>query len=86
MSALIRAPYGDNILKTTKKQDSPFYFYDLDLLEGHLSYMSKTLDQDFKLWYACKANPMSAILKVFRNLGFGIDVASQGELDQALRR
>jgi diaminopimelate decarboxylase len=85
MSKLIHAPYGANILKTTQKQESPFYFYDLDLLESHLTYMSESLDDDFKLWYACKANPMSAILKVFRNLGFGIDVASQGELDQALR-
>ena len=85
MSNLLQASYGENILKTTKKQDSPFYFYDLDFLEKHLSYMSETLHEDFKLWYACKANPMSAILKVFRNLGFGIDVASQGELDQALR-
>ena len=47
--------------------------------------MSSVLDEDTTLWYACKANPMSAILKVFRNLGFGIDVASTGELDQALR-
>ena len=47
--------------------------------------MSCHLDPDFKLWYACKANPMSAILKIFRNLNFGIDVASQGELDQVLR-
>ena len=85
MSKLLDAPYGESILKTTKKQDSPFYFYDLDFLEKHLSKMSGDLHPDFKLWYACKANPMSAILKVFRNLGFGIDVASQGELDQALR-
>ena len=47
--------------------------------------MSKELSSETTLWYACKANPMSAILKIFRNLGFGIDVASTGELDQALR-
>jgi len=85
MSKLLDSPYGESILKTTTKQDSPFYFYDLDKLEAHLNEMSANLHPDLKLWYACKANPMSAILKVFRNLGFGIDVASQGELDQALR-
>ena len=85
MKKLIHQSYGPNILKTAQKQDSPFYFYDLDALEKHLSYMGQQLHPDVKLWYACKANPMSAILKVFRNLGFGIDVASQGELDQALR-
>ena len=57
----------------------------LIFLKNHLGLMSSVLDEDTTLWYACKANPMSAILKVFRNLGFGIDVASTGELDQALR-
>ena len=85
MSKLLESPYSKNILKTISKQESPFYFYDLDHLEGHLNEMSKVLDPDIKLWYACKANPMSAILKIFRNLRFGLDVASQGELDQALR-
>ncbi len=64
--------------------DAPFFYYDLDKLKAHLEYMAKGLDPDIKLWYACKANPMSAILKVLRNLGFGIDVASSGELHQVL--
>lgn len=64
--------------------NAPFFFYDLDYLKSHLTEMAEILDPDIKLWYACKANPMSAILKVLRNLGFGIDVASSGELHQAL--
>jgi len=64
--------------------DAPFFFYDLDGLKAHLESMAKNLDPDIKLWYACKANPMSAVLKVLRNLGFGIDVASAGELHQVL--
>ncbi|MBT4790815.1 MAG: PLP-dependent decarboxylase, partial [Halobacteriovoraceae bacterium] len=64
--------------------DAPFFFYDLDQLKEHLELMSKDLDPDIKLWYACKANPMSAILKVLRNLNFGIDIASPGELHQAM--
>ena len=64
--------------------DAPFFFYDLDAMERHLSSMIKDLDPSIKLWYACKANPMSAILKLMRNLGLGIDVASTGELHQVL--
>lgn len=64
--------------------DAPFFYYDLDQLVDHLESMAKVLDPDIKLWYACKANPMSAILKVLRNLNFGIDFASLGELHQIL--
>lgn len=64
--------------------DAPFFFYDLDKLKTHLEYMKDGLDPDIKLWYACKANPMSAIIKIMRNLDFGLDVASSGELHQVL--
>jgi diaminopimelate decarboxylase len=64
--------------------DEPFFYYDLDSLKIHLESMANILDPDIKLWYACKANPMSAILKVLRNLNFGIDFASSGELHQIL--
>jgi diaminopimelate decarboxylase len=64
--------------------DAPFFFYDLDKLKAHLEYMKDGLDPDIKLWYACKANPMSAIIKIMRNLDFGLDVASSGELHQVL--
>lgn len=64
--------------------DAPFFYYDLDKLVSHLENMADILDPDIKLWYACKANPMSAILKVLRNLNFGIDFASLGELHQIL--
>jgi len=75
----------EKLNKTKERLDAPFYFYDLDHLKSHLTYMRDNSHPRLKLWYACKANPMSAILKVFRNLNFGIDVASQGEIDQALR-
>ncbi len=64
--------------------DSSFFFYDLDGLKKKLENMQKDLDPDIKLWYACKANPMSAIIKVLRNLNFGLDIASEGELHQVL--
>ncbi|MFT6630635.1 MAG: diaminopimelate decarboxylase [Bacteriovoracaceae bacterium] len=74
----------EKIQSVITRFDAPFFFYDLDKLKIHLEDMAADLDSDIKLWYACKANPMSAILKVLRNLGFGIDVASQGELHQVL--
>jgi diaminopimelate decarboxylase len=70
--------------KTIRRLDAPFFYYDLDGLKEHLDSLAEVMDDSTRLWYACKANPLSAILKVFRNAGFGIDVASKGELDQVL--
>lgn len=80
--------YHETWRKLTKRLEAPFFYYDLDFLEGHLKSMRSELDQrnlkNVKFWYACKANPLSAILKIFRNLGFGIDIASLGELEQVM--
>jgi diaminopimelate decarboxylase len=78
-------PDHRQMLKSAMERlDSSFYYYDLDKLEEHLTSMRDNKDPDLKLWYACKANPLSAILKLLRNLDFGLDVASKGELDQVL--
>ena len=84
MESLSNPNIRKKIDSVIQRFDAPFFFYDLDFLKSHLETMANGLDPDIKLWYACKANPMSAILKVLRNLGFGIDVASTGELHQAL--
>jgi diaminopimelate decarboxylase len=82
---LIKKQHRPLVEKVIKRLDSSFFYYDLDGLKAHLEDLSSMMDDNILLWYACKANPMSAMLKVFRNLGFGIDVASKGELDQVLR-
>lgn len=74
-------PHIERALKMVK---GPFFFYDLDGLHHHLEEMRAFTSKEFKLWYACKANPLSSILKLLRNMGFGIDVASLGELHQVL--
>ncbi|MBD64582.1 MAG: diaminopimelate decarboxylase [Halobacteriovoraceae bacterium] len=74
----------DKIQSIIDRFDAPFFFYNLDHLKAKLEDMKQGLDPDIKLWYACKANPMSAVIKVLRNLGFGLDVASSGELHQVL--
>ncbi len=84
----INAHHRPHLEKVIKRFHSSFFFYDLDGLNQHLQDLSSTLGHNqnagVKLWYACKANPLSAILKVIRNNGFGVDVASKGELEHAL--
>lgn len=74
----------EHIERSIKMVKGPFFFYDLDGLHRHLEEMRAFTSKEFKLWYACKANPLSSIIKLLRNMGFGIDVASLGELHQVL--
>lgn len=76
--------YKNDIIKLTKRLNSSFYFYDLDKLEKHLTYIRDHKDPSIGLYFACKANPLSAVLKLIRNLGIGVDVASIGELTQVI--
>lgn len=70
--------------RAMKRFDSSFFAYDLNHLASHLKMMNEVVGPDIKLWYACKANPLSAILKEFRNQHFGVDISGQGELEQVL--
>lgn len=65
------------------KLHGPSYIYNQAELEEFIT----TLDHSdgVRLWYACKANPLSHLLEPIKKRGWGIDVASIGELDQALR-
>lgn len=60
-----------------------FFAYDLDSMEAHLKSLATP---GIRLWYACKANPLSAVLQTVQSAGLSFDVASVGELDQVLRQ
>ncbi len=71
------------IRESIHRLGSSFYFYDLDGFRQHMEEIKKTLHPEIKVWYACKANPLSEVLKILNDLNFGLDVASLGELQQA---
>lgn len=73
----------DHMKEMINRFGSSFYFYDLDQFESHVKSIKQTLHPDVKVWYATKANPMSEILRILNKNGFGVDVASLGELQQA---
>lgn len=73
----------DHVKEIINRYQSSFYFYDLDLFEAHLKSIKAVLHPDIKVWYATKANPLSEILRILNKNGFGADVASLGELQQA---
>lgn len=82
----IPTQHRDLLESAMKRFDSSFFAYDLDKLADHLRHMNECLGENsgVKLWYASKANPLSAILKQFRHNNFGVDISGQGELEQVL--
>jgi diaminopimelate decarboxylase len=58
----------------------PAYVYDLDGLAAHLAAIRAALPGQAELFYAVKANPDPAVLRVVARLADGLEVASGGEL------
>lgn len=74
--------FHENILK---KGETPFYFYDLDLLEKTLRKAVETSKKyDYILHYALKANWNKPILDVIRNYNIGADCVSGFEIEHAI--
>lgn len=69
-----------NIFLKLNKSGS-FFVYELDLLSQHAEFLNTGAA---KLFFACKANPLSAVLSMLHKAGISIDVSSEGELLQAL--
>ena len=61
----------------------PAYVYDLDGLGAHLAAVRTALPPPVELFYAVKANPDLAVLRVVAQRADGLEVASGGELAHA---
>ncbi|MBD5322906.1 MAG: diaminopimelate decarboxylase [Duncaniella sp.] len=68
-----------------KDLGTPFYFYDLALLDRTLAEIKRTSrDERFKVHYAVKANANPGILRRIQAAGLGIDAVSGGEIAAAI--
>jgi diaminopimelate decarboxylase len=70
------------ILKADAQMSGAYFFYDIDGLKRQASELVET--SEATLWYACKANPLSSIIKALNESGFQFDCASHGEINQVL--
>lgn len=80
--------YGEGVLieKIAAAVGTPFYLYSRQTLENHFSVFDTAFAAIPHITcYSVKANSNAAILKVFSNLGSGVDVVSGGEIFRALR-
>jgi diaminopimelate decarboxylase len=68
-----------------RKIETPFYYYDLDLLRSTLDVVKKESDNSgYKIHYAVKANSNPRILKIISSYGFGADCVSFNEINAAI--
>lgn len=65
--------------------ETPFYFYDTDLLCKTLNTAKEAADKrNFHIHYAVKANANPKILNIIKDFGFGADCVSGGEVEAAI--
>ncbi|MCL2027791.1 MAG: diaminopimelate decarboxylase [Bacteroidales bacterium] len=75
---------GDFPLDVFQTLRTPFYYYDLQLLNQTLQEIHATKG-DFEVHYALKANSNLRILETIAKSGFGADCVSGGEIQIALK-
>lgn len=76
---------GSFPIEQLKRFDTPFYYYDMDVLRQTLrALQSEVTDPNWHVHYAVKACATGAILKTISNYGLGADCVSGGEVKAAL--
>ena len=76
---------GRKITDIVGEHGSPIYLYDRSLIEKRVQALKAITPDRVKLHYAIKANPMPEIVELLSTLVDGLDIASGGELEVALR-
>lgn len=77
--------FSKEIISKLKKIETPFYYYDLNLLRQTLEAISReSLKRIYKIHYALKANSNDRLLKVISSAGLGADCVSGNEILKAI--
>jgi diaminopimelate decarboxylase len=72
-------------IRKFREIETPFYYYDLDVLRSTLDYVKKESDNSgYKVHYAVKSNHNSRILRLISSYGFGADCVSGNEISAAI--
>jgi diaminopimelate decarboxylase len=64
---------------------TPLFIYDSHVLDQKWTLLRRTFPPEFYISYSVKANPNCAILQHFLAKGCGLEIASGGEFQQALK-
>jgi diaminopimelate decarboxylase len=75
---------GVSVREIAAEFGTPLFVYDASVLDRKWTELRETLPPEFSICYSVKANPNRTILRRFLDKGAGLEVASAGELQQAL--
>jgi len=76
---------SDYTIRKFREIETPFYYYDLDVLRSTLEVVRKeSLHSGYRAHYALKANSNPRILKIISSYGLGADCVSWNEIAAAL--
>lgn len=77
---------GISVQHIAREVGTPFYLYSFNTLKRHFKVFNEAFrDIPHLVCYSAKANSNIAIIRIFINLGGGVDVVSGGELYRALK-
>ena len=77
--------FNDHLIQEFNKKETPFYYYDLELLKNTMNAAKQEADKySFHVHYALKANFNDRILKLICDTGFGADCVSGNEVRKAV--
>jgi diaminopimelate decarboxylase len=62
---------------------TPFFLYDADQVNARIRAIRQAFSETVKVFYAVKANPNLALLRAVKDVADGLDISSEGELEQA---
>ena len=75
---------GLPIRDIVQRYGSPLFVYDLQTVRRQWQALRDALPSQFAICYSVKANPNQSLLRFFVEQGSGLEIASSGELCQAL--
>ena len=76
---------NNKTIEKFREIETPFYYYDLDVLRSTLDVVKKESENSgYKVHYAVKANSNPRILKIISSYGFGADCVSWNEIVAAI--
>lgn len=77
--------FTENTIKNIQQQKTPFYYYDLDLLQRTLnSITQESKKHHYQVHYAFKANANPTLLNLIKQAGLGADCVSGNEVKCAV--